>query len=48
MPKRPKEPIPIEAIVSKIIILRGTRVMLDRDLAEMYSVETRVLNQAVS
>ena len=48
MPKRPKEPIPIESIVSKIIILRGTRVMLDRDLAEMYGVETRVLNQAVS
>ena len=48
MPKKSKEPIPIEAIVSKIIILRGTRVMLDRDLAEMYGVETRVLNQAVS
>ena len=27
--------------------IRGQRVMLDRDLAEMYGVETRVLNQAV-
>jgi hypothetical protein len=36
MPKKAKAIIPIEAIVSKIIILRGERVMLDRDLAEMY------------
>ena len=28
--------------------MRGERVMLDRDLAEMYGVETRVLNQSVS
>ena len=28
--------------------MRGNRVMLDRDLAELYGVETRVLNQAVS
>ncbi len=39
--------IPNEAIVSKIAILRGERVILDRDLAEMYGVETRVLKQAV-
>lgn len=28
-------------------MLRGQKVMLDRDLAELYQVETRVLNQAV-
>jgi len=31
----------------KIFIIRGVQVMLDRDLAELYGVETRVLNQAV-
>ena len=34
-------------IKDKIFILRGVQVMLDRDLAELYGVETRVLNQAV-
>ena len=34
-------------IQRKIIEIRGQRVLLDRDLAEMYGVETRVLNQAV-
>ncbi|MDA3885260.1 MAG: ORF6N domain-containing protein [Candidatus Delongbacteria bacterium] len=32
---------------NKIYSIRGYQVMLDRDLAELYSVETRVLNQAV-
>jgi hypothetical protein len=41
------ELIPQEAIQSKILFLRGKRVMLDRDLAILYGVETRVLNQAV-
>ena len=36
-----------EAIVSKIYLIRGQKVMLDRDLAELYGVETRTLNQAV-
>jgi ORF6N domain len=36
-----------EAIISKIYLIRGKKVMLDRDLAELYGVETRVLNQAV-
>jgi hypothetical protein len=40
--------IPIEVIENRILVLRGHRVMLDRDLAELYGVETRVLNQAVS
>ena len=34
-------------ISSKILTLRGKQVMLDRDLAELYQVENRVLNQAV-
>ncbi|MEN8146692.1 MAG: ORF6N domain-containing protein [Campylobacterota bacterium] len=34
-------------IESKIYSLRGVQVMFDRDLAELYGVETRVLNQAV-
>ena len=34
-------------IRSKIHVIRGQQVMLDRDLAELYGVETKVLNQAV-
>ena len=34
-------------IESKIFTIRNQSVMLDRDLAELYGVETRVLNQAV-
>ena len=34
-------------IQSKILVIRGQQVMIDRDLAEMYGVETKVLNQAV-
>ena len=34
-------------IHSKIYIIRGKQVMLDRDLAELYQVENRALNQAV-
>ena len=40
--------VPIELIASKIYLIRGIKVMLDRDLAELYDVETRVLNQSVS
>jgi hypothetical protein len=36
-----------EAIISKIYLIRGKKIMLDRDLAALYGVETRVLNQAV-
>jgi hypothetical protein len=39
--------IPEETIVEKIYVIRGLKVMLDRNLAEMYGVEVRVLNQAV-
>jgi hypothetical protein len=38
---------PVERIESKIFSIRGKRVMLDRDLAELYGVLTKVLNQAV-
>lgn len=37
----------LQIIQSKIYEIRGQKVMLDRDLAEMYGVETRALNQAV-
>ena len=37
----------IEIIKNRIYEVRGQRVMLDRDLAELYNVETRALNQAV-
>lgn len=37
----------IQIIKSKILIIRGNKIMLDRDLAELYGVETRVLKQAV-
>jgi hypothetical protein len=33
--------------MNKIYLIRGQKVMIDRDLAELYDVETRVLNQAV-
>ncbi len=36
-----------ESIRNRIFSIRGFQVMLDRDLAELYGVETRVLNQAV-
>ena len=39
--------IPQEAIQSRILILRGKRVMLDRDLAMLYDVPTRRLNEQV-
>ena len=39
--------IPIERIENSIMLIRDQKVMIDRDLAELYGVETRVLNQAV-
>jgi len=39
--------IPQQIIESKILILRGKKVMLDRDLAALYSVETKMLKRAV-
>ena len=37
----------LQVIQNKIYEIRGTKVMLDRDLAEMYGVQTKALNQAV-
>ncbi|MEK9148789.1 MAG: ORF6N domain-containing protein, partial [Candidatus Desantisbacteria bacterium] len=39
--------VPIERIEDKILLIRDQKKRLDRDLAELYGVETRVLNQAV-
>ncbi len=41
------EIIPIEIIEHKIFVIRGLKVMLDRDLAQLYEVETKDLNRAV-
>ena len=39
--------IPDELVINKIYLIHGQKVMIDRDLAELYRVETRVLNQAI-
>ncbi|KKX49139.1 hypothetical protein L950_0217125 [Sphingobacterium sp. IITKGP-BTPF85] len=39
--------LPEEVILNKIYVFRGHKVMLDRDLSELYGIETRVLKQAV-
>jgi hypothetical protein len=42
-----KEVMPIEIIERKIYLIRGHKVLLDSDLAELYGVATRDLNKAV-
>jgi len=39
--------LPVERIETKIYLIRGKKVMFDRDLAELYGVETKNLNKAV-
>jgi phage regulator Rha-like protein len=39
--------VPQQLIESKILVIRGKKVMLDRDLAVLYGVETKILNRAV-
>src|SRR5713226_7934518 len=39
--------VPAERIAQSIIVLRGHKVMLDADLAALYGVQTRALNQAI-
>ena len=39
--------IPVETIAAKIYLIRGVKVMLDRDLADLYEVETAQLKRAV-
>jgi hypothetical protein len=38
----------VEQIESRILLIRGQKVMLDSELAELYGVETRRLNEQVS
>jgi hypothetical protein len=42
-----KQVLIVANIESKILLIRGQKVMLDADLAELYGVATKVLNQAV-
>ncbi len=42
-----KSLIPIETIQNRILIIRGQKVIIDVDLAEIYGVATKVLNQAI-
>jgi hypothetical protein len=46
-PSQHKSPIPIELVEGRIYSLRGQKVILSPDLAELYRVETRALVQAV-
>jgi hypothetical protein len=39
--------IPDEVVISKIYLIRGQKVMIDRDLAELYGVETKRMKEAV-
>ena len=39
--------IPLEIIEQKILVIRGEKIMIDADLAELYGVTTKTLNQAV-
>ncbi len=47
MPKGNEALVPAERISQSILLLRGQKVLLDVDLAELYGVETKVLLQAV-
>jgi hypothetical protein len=42
-----KSILPSERIINKILFIRNQKVILDRDLAILYNVETRALKQAV-
>ena len=44
---QPVQPISVDNIKTKIYEFRGQKVMLDRDLAALYQVETKRLNEAV-
>ena len=45
--KQPFAQITEQLIIDRVHIIRGMKVMLDKDLAEMYGVQTSALNQAV-
>ena len=42
-----KLPVPVKLIERRIYLVRGRKVMLDFDLADLYEVSTKALNQAV-
>ena len=44
---KPKALVPIETIEQKILLIRGQKVMLDRDLAELYGIGIKRLNEQV-
>ena len=47
MVKNKKLMLPDEVIINKILLIRGKRVMIDSDLAELYRVPTKRLNEQV-
>jgi hypothetical protein len=48
MPKKELQLLMIEQkILNRIYVMRGEKIMLDKDLAELYNVETRILNQSI-
>ncbi len=47
MPTKARDVIPEEKILKIIILIRGKKVVLDSDLAKLYGVETRRLNEQV-
>ena len=48
MPDTINSMIPIERIKQCIYLIRGYKVLLDKDLAQLYGIETKLLNRAVS
>ena len=42
-----KNEVSVDALATKILVIRGKKVMLDQDLAALYGVKVKVLNQAV-
>ncbi|MDP3793908.1 MAG: ORF6N domain-containing protein [Candidatus Uhrbacteria bacterium] len=47
MPDNHQLTLPSEIVENKILLIRGRRIMIDRDLASLYQVKTKSLNQAV-
>ena len=47
MEKKTTRALPVQHIASRILLVRGRKVLLDSDLAALYGVETRALNQAI-
>ena len=47
MKSKTGQAVPVERITEKIYLIRSMKIMLDRDLADLYQVETRALKQAV-